>query len=309
MADTEMNELEWYYERDEAPVGPLERRAFKRLIDDGVISDETLVWNESLEDWAPYAELKSDFEGGEVSHGRQERDAPAPTQPPAPRVKATEAASPVKEGGGEPSAPIQLEFTGESDGSQTAALIALSVFIFLTLAGLGVALVFVPGSPEMVEAVHSPRVDDEAVDETVSAIGETMSAIGRLLLNRAAPKSAGQRTQPVSDRAQGTQRTPKKLAAGSACKFRLDCQSNKCASGRCTDGEIGDSCAYDHHCKGGRCVKRRCIEGNVGDPCKFTHHCKHKKCVQGRCIAGVSGDPCRFETQCKSRRCEDRRCE
>ena len=330
MANTETNELEWYYEHDESPVGPLERRAFKRLIDDGVIDDETLVWNESLEDWAPYAELKSDFEGGEVSHLRQERDAPPPAEASAHRVEAMEAAQLVVRGEvGEFSAPGQREFSGQSEGSQTTLIIAFSVFIVMAFTGLALALFFVRGPSEEIEAFHSPHVDEKAINKAVAksidkalvkamdkattkavddpvddlvdkAVAEAKSAVTGLEVKPSPPKAEAKQTQPATRGPSNAPSAPQKLATGSACEFNFNCRSNKCVKGQCTEGNIGEPCKYGFHCKDRKCVKGRCIEGVYGDPCKYSFHCKNRKCVKGYALRATSATPANTAS-CKDR--------
>lgn len=47
----------WYYAHDRNRVGPVDDAEFEALVETGVITPETLVWNETLTDWVRYAEL------------------------------------------------------------------------------------------------------------------------------------------------------------------------------------------------------------------------------------------------------------
>ena len=228
----------------------------------------------------------------------------------------------------------QREFGGQNKGSQTTLIIAFSVFIVMAFTGLALALFFVPGPSEEVEAFHSPHVDEkainkalakamdkattEAVDDPVDdpvddlvdkALAEAKSAVAGLEVKPSPPKAEAELVPPATKGLPNAPNAPGKLATGSACKFNFKCQSNKCVKGRCIEGDFGDPCKYGFHCKDRKCVKGRCIEGNIGDPCKYSFHCKDRKCVSGRCIEGVSGDPCKYSFQCKSRRCKGKRCE
>ena len=48
--------MQWYYAIDGEQQGPIEESDLQQLAATGTITDETLVWNESLPDWKPYAE-------------------------------------------------------------------------------------------------------------------------------------------------------------------------------------------------------------------------------------------------------------
>lgn len=45
---------QWYYAVEGASVGPVEQEEFDSLVAQGVIRNETLVWQEGMDDWLPY---------------------------------------------------------------------------------------------------------------------------------------------------------------------------------------------------------------------------------------------------------------
>ena len=46
--------MEWYFSREDEKVGPLDDQEFYELVSRGIVSPETLVWNEGMSDWQPY---------------------------------------------------------------------------------------------------------------------------------------------------------------------------------------------------------------------------------------------------------------
>lgn len=48
-----MSEVNWYYGRGEQQVGPLSFNEMQALVRSRQILPETLVWNDTMEDWAP----------------------------------------------------------------------------------------------------------------------------------------------------------------------------------------------------------------------------------------------------------------
>lgn len=49
------NRMEWYYETDGQPQGPVSVDVFLERVREGVIGDETLVWRKGMVDWLEYA--------------------------------------------------------------------------------------------------------------------------------------------------------------------------------------------------------------------------------------------------------------
>ena len=47
----------WYYAHERNRVGPVDDAEFEALVDTGVITPETLVWNETLTEWVRYADV------------------------------------------------------------------------------------------------------------------------------------------------------------------------------------------------------------------------------------------------------------
>ena len=48
----------WYYAQDRKRIGPIDDAEFEALIETGIITSETLVWNETLPNWVRCAELE-----------------------------------------------------------------------------------------------------------------------------------------------------------------------------------------------------------------------------------------------------------
>lgn len=47
--------MDWYYAQDSRQQGPVSEEAFRQLVADGVITRGTLVWQEGMAEWQPYA--------------------------------------------------------------------------------------------------------------------------------------------------------------------------------------------------------------------------------------------------------------
>lgn len=47
--------MDWYYSEGQERKGPVGDEEFQRLAQQGVITSQTLVWNESMSDWKPYS--------------------------------------------------------------------------------------------------------------------------------------------------------------------------------------------------------------------------------------------------------------
>jgi uncharacterized RDD family membrane protein YckC len=76
--------VQWHYARDGQSVGPIEEGEFRRLIESGAVSADTLVWHEGMSDWKPC---------GQVDEAR--------TAAPAAEIAAPAAAA-------EPAAPLRV---------------------------------------------------------------------------------------------------------------------------------------------------------------------------------------------------------
>jgi|CZKI01.1.fsa_nt_gi uncharacterized RDD family membrane protein YckC len=49
--------MQWYYANDGQRQGPVSQEDFERLVRDGVIRENTLVWTSGMPDWRPYASV------------------------------------------------------------------------------------------------------------------------------------------------------------------------------------------------------------------------------------------------------------
>jgi uncharacterized RDD family membrane protein YckC len=50
--------MAWYYAQGEERVGPLTDEAFQHLVHQGMVTEETLVWREGMQNWAPYGTVR-----------------------------------------------------------------------------------------------------------------------------------------------------------------------------------------------------------------------------------------------------------
>jgi hypothetical protein len=49
--------MNWYYVAEGKSIGPIEDEAFQNLVTAGLITMDTMVWNEGMTDWKPYREV------------------------------------------------------------------------------------------------------------------------------------------------------------------------------------------------------------------------------------------------------------
>lgn len=49
--------MSWYYVAEGKSIGPIEDEAFQNLVTAGMITMDTMVWNETMTDWKPYREV------------------------------------------------------------------------------------------------------------------------------------------------------------------------------------------------------------------------------------------------------------
>ena len=59
----------YYYMEAQERKGPLDEAAFNSLVNDGVVTTETLVWYQGAPDWAPYGEIKRSADSGKGVDG------------------------------------------------------------------------------------------------------------------------------------------------------------------------------------------------------------------------------------------------
>jgi uncharacterized membrane protein YhaH (DUF805 family) len=71
---------EWYYAVEGTSHGPISETEFSRLVAEGTVRSDTLVWQEGMEDWLPY--------------GRANTDAAAQALPP--RARLSESGDPAR---------------------------------------------------------------------------------------------------------------------------------------------------------------------------------------------------------------------
>jgi formylmethanofuran dehydrogenase subunit E len=54
-ANSEGDHMLWYYEEDGVQIGPLTETEFEQKVMAGRITQQTMVWNDSLGQWQPYS--------------------------------------------------------------------------------------------------------------------------------------------------------------------------------------------------------------------------------------------------------------
>lgn len=55
------NQSQWYYARDDEQQGPVSSAILRKLVANGEISPDDLVWREGMDDWVPARQLKGLF--------------------------------------------------------------------------------------------------------------------------------------------------------------------------------------------------------------------------------------------------------
>ena len=71
----------WYYARDGQRYGPVPTGRLQKMLRDGDLSEEDLVWCRNMDTWAPVSET-SLTEEGEIPETRSEKSPPPPEPPP-----------------------------------------------------------------------------------------------------------------------------------------------------------------------------------------------------------------------------------
>ena len=69
--------MQWYYVQDSVQLGPVDDSGFEALVNTGVVSQETLVWREGMEEWLPYGEVQARGLGAMPQPGPVKAMAPA----------------------------------------------------------------------------------------------------------------------------------------------------------------------------------------------------------------------------------------
>ena len=54
--------MQWYYAREGTRFGPVTEEEFSRLVHEGAIGPDTLVWREGMEDWREFRQVTSGAE-------------------------------------------------------------------------------------------------------------------------------------------------------------------------------------------------------------------------------------------------------
>ena len=49
--------MDWYYADNGDSKGPVAQELFDRMVSEGIISRDTLVWHEGMSDWRPYSQV------------------------------------------------------------------------------------------------------------------------------------------------------------------------------------------------------------------------------------------------------------
>jgi len=49
--------MSWYYAEGDSQIGPLERADFDARVQEGKVTAARKVWQEGMQDWAPYGSL------------------------------------------------------------------------------------------------------------------------------------------------------------------------------------------------------------------------------------------------------------
>lgn len=62
--------MDWYYANGGERFGPVDDAEFRRLVAEGVVAGDSLVWNPELPNWKPWAELVSGASRADVALGR-----------------------------------------------------------------------------------------------------------------------------------------------------------------------------------------------------------------------------------------------
>ncbi len=61
--------MEWYYARGQEQVGPVSSEAFRDLVVQGIVREDTLVWNSGLPNWQPYGQVVNPNAAGAATPG------------------------------------------------------------------------------------------------------------------------------------------------------------------------------------------------------------------------------------------------
>jgi hypothetical protein len=93
-----MIETQWYYARDDQPMGPVSGAELRQLAEAGELQPDDLLWREGMEEWTTAinlgglfgksADSKSEVASAVVQPGAEDRSLrPQPALPPAPHTR------------------------------------------------------------------------------------------------------------------------------------------------------------------------------------------------------------------------------
>lgn len=139
----------WYYVENEARVGPVERSEMERLISQGTIAAQTMIWRDGMAGWEEAAQHFSFPAAGNT---------PPPIVPPHPATPPQGHGAPATADGLYPGAPARsfgeaistcfskyVTFSGRASRSEYWYFVLFNVLISL-LAGVLDAVIFGPGT-------------------------------------------------------------------------------------------------------------------------------------------------------------------
>ncbi|MCJ8331280.1 MAG: DUF4339 domain-containing protein [Lentisphaeria bacterium] len=71
--------MDWYYAKDNEQLGPVAEDVLVGLYNDGIINDESLIWNEEMSDWAAYGKVMVDTTEHSIKQSPPPEEAPDPS--------------------------------------------------------------------------------------------------------------------------------------------------------------------------------------------------------------------------------------
>ena len=74
--------MEWYYSADGERIGPISEDEFKVAVENGTITGETLVWNETMAEWQAYSSIYVISDATEPAPAPETADEPSPDDVP-----------------------------------------------------------------------------------------------------------------------------------------------------------------------------------------------------------------------------------
>lgn len=124
----------WYYAKNNEQFGPVEEAAVRHLVEQGVVTAETLVWKPGMPNWAPAGSV-----GLTAAAAAAQNSPPSPPPPPAP-----------------PMPPPPPSAAGATASSETRTLALLAHVLGLLTSFLGPLILLAASQNEEVKA-HARR--------------------------------------------------------------------------------------------------------------------------------------------------------